>query len=183
MGMIGRFVAVIVAAFVATMIGSAIAARMMKERVVPIDDPSADAVALAAIFGPLDFKSTATAFRGGTVECWYGGGVIDLRGATLAPDGAHLELRAVFGGAQIVVPDDWRVTTRVLGIGGAGDARPAADRGPDAPHLTIEGIAIFGGAGITSSIPEAQAAAMTEAAQRAADREQPAEAPEPVPVA
>lgn len=179
MGMIGRFVAVILGAFAATMIGALIAARMAKERIVPIDDPALDEVTLAAIFGPLDFKSTATAFRGGTVECWFGGGVIDLRGATLAPGGAHIEIRAIFGGGQIVVPDDWRVTTRVIGIGGAGDARPGVERADDAPHLTIEGIAVFGGAGITSSIPEAQAAAMAKAVRRAAGETSEVEALEP----
>jgi hypothetical protein len=51
----------------------------------------------------LAFHSTSQAFRGGEVECWYGGGVIDLRDAQLAPEGATLRVRAIFGGGQIVV--------------------------------------------------------------------------------
>ena len=48
---------------------------------------------------------------------------------------------AIFGGAQIVVPEDWRVSSTVIGIGGLGDGRPRVERGDAAPHLTIEGAA------------------------------------------
>ena len=183
MGVIGRLLAVVFGAFVATMIGSAIAARMAKERIVPVDDPAADEVTLAAIFGPIDFRSTANAFRGGSLDCWYGGGTIDLRGATLAPEGARLEVRAIFGGAQVVVPESWTVTTSVLGIGGAGDMRSKTTAAPDAPHLEIEGIALFGGLGISSTISEAQAAAMADAVARASVHDRPAiHEPEPATV-
>ena len=69
-------------------------------------------VRLVAIFSPVAFHSTASAFRGGTLDCWYGGGIVDLRDATLDPAGARLEVKAVFGGAQIVVPatGGWRST-------------------------------------------------------------------------
>jgi hypothetical protein len=175
MGVIGRILVVVLGAFVATMVGAAVAARMAKERIVPVDDPAADEVTLAAIFGPIDFRSTATSFRGGRLECWYGGGTIDLRGATLAPGGARLEIRAVFGGAQIVVPETWHVTSRVVGIGGAGDMRPALEPTAGTPRLEIDGIAIFGGIGVTATIPEGQAAAVRQAVA-----ERPAEAvPEP----
>ena len=120
----------------------------------PIDAPDADEVRLAAIFEPMSFRSTATAFRGGSVDCWYGGGVIDLRDAILDPAGARLQVRAIFGGAQIVVPDTWRVSSRVVGIGGLGDGRPPVEPDDGAPHLTIEGVAIFGGFGVTSELPE-----------------------------
>ena len=168
MGVIGRLLALVFGAFVATMIGAAFAARMAKERIVPVDDPDADEVALAAIFGPIDFRSTATSFRGGTLDCWYGGGTVDLRGATLAPEGARLEVRAIFGGAQIIVPEDWQVTPSIVGLGGSGDMRSSVDRGLDAPRLEITGIAIFGGIGVSSTVPEAQAAAMAETMRRVA---------------
>ena len=152
MGVIGRLIAAVSVAFVVTMIGGAIAARQAKERIVPVDDPEADEVTLAAIFGPIDFRSTATSFRGGTLDCWYGGGTIDLRGATLAPTGARLDVRAIFGGAQIVVPEAWHVSTRINGLGGAGEMRPAVEPAPDAPRLDIVGTALFGGVGVTSTI-------------------------------
>jgi hypothetical protein len=74
------------------------------------------------------FHSTATAFRGGTLDCWYGGGIVDLRDATLDPAGAHLEVKAVFGGAQILVAVVARRVQRERRRGGPGHAaegRPA----------------------------------------------------------
>jgi hypothetical protein len=140
-----------------------IAAVVAKQRIVRIEEPEADEVRLAAIFEPISFRSTAKSFRGGTVDCWYGGGVIDLRGVTLDPAGARLEVRAIFGGGQIVVPETWHVTSKVVGIGGLGDGRPAIERPADAPHLTIEGLAIFGGFGVSSEISEGELRGLDQA--------------------
>ncbi|MEO5964872.1 MAG: hypothetical protein ABIR11_05350 [Candidatus Limnocylindrales bacterium] len=130
---------------------SAMALAAIKRRDVVAQEPDADEVDLVASFGPLDFRSTASAFRGGRVETWFGGGVVDLRQATLDPMGATLEVNALFGGGNLVVPEDWNVETHISGIGGVGDGRTKLDRGPDAPTLRLEGTAIFGGWGITSS--------------------------------
>ena len=136
----------------------------------------ADDVRLVAIFEPLSFRSTATRFRGGSVDCWYGGGVIDLRDAVLDPTGARLQVRAIVGGAQIVIPESWRVTSKVVGIGGLGDGRARVERDDDAPHLTIEGFAIFGGFGVTSELPETAARDLDEAVARFNGRQHPADA-------
>jgi predicted membrane protein len=135
--------------FVLTAMGLAYA----KKRDAVPQEPDADEIDLVAAFGPLEFASTASAFRGGRVDTWFGGGVLDLRGATLDPMGATLEVNALFGGGNLVVPEDWNVETKVVGIGGAGDGRSSVTRSPDAPTLRVEGVALFGGWGI-SSVPE-----------------------------
>lgn len=164
MRLIGRLILVVIGGLVVAAIGGAVAAQSAKRRIVPTHDPELDDVTLAAIFEPIDFKSTATSFRGGTLDCWYGGGAIDLRGATLDPGGAHLQVKTIFGGGQIIVPDDWQVDLDLTGIfGGIGDARPPRERAADAPHLQISGLAVFGGLGITSTISEEDAAAVAEA--------------------
>jgi hypothetical protein len=140
----------VLAAWVVGIVGAILARR----RVVPAADPDADEIDLLAVFAPLGFRSTARDFQGGAIELWYGGGVIDLRSATLAAEGAVLKVRAMFGGAQIVIPASWQLSTRVIGLGGVGDGRPRMERSPDAPHLTIEGFAMFGGFGITSELTE-----------------------------
>lgn len=159
----GRVFSIFFAGLVASMVGSAVAALSLKRRFVQLASPSADDIRLAAIFEPISFESHATSFRGGEVELWYGGGIIDLRDATLDPAGATLRIRAVFGGAQLLVPESWQVTTRVVGIGGAGDGRPRMDRATDAPRLTIEGTAFFGGLGVTSDIPAEAVRSVREA--------------------
>ena len=152
---------------VAPVIGTVVAFAM-KRRITPAMEPDANQVAIAGIFEPVLFRSTATAFRGGSVDFWYGGGVIDLRGATLDPNGACLRVRAVFGGGQILVPATWNVTGRVLGIGGYGDARRAVERDPDAPSLRIDGLAVFGGFAIASDISEAETRGLETAIARRA---------------
>ena len=166
MNVIARLTAILTGAFALTAIGAAIAARTMKERIVPVDAPDASEVTLRAIFEPIDFRSSSTMFRGGTLDCWFGGGVIDLRDAILDPSGARIDVRAIFGGAQFVVPEAWRVTTNVVGLGGIGDARGGIQRPVTAPLLVIDGIALFGGFGITSELSEQQATAVADAVAR-----------------
>jgi len=149
--------------FALVMGGAAAAALAAKQRIVPNDDPKADEVALVGIFAPIMFHSTSTAFRGGTLDCWYGGGIVDLRDATLDPAGAHLEVKAVFGGAQILVPASWRVESSVSGVGAAQDMRPKTDRPVTAPLLTLSGLAVFGGVGVSSEVEEDVVEEVTEA--------------------
>jgi hypothetical protein len=154
---LGRIFGVLVMAWFATMVAALAVAMQRKQEVRPTTEPEADEVDLHAYFEPLEFKSTAAAFRGGRVECWFGGGTIDLREAKLDPLGARLQVTAVFGGGTVLVPEGWVVETHVVGIGGAGDVRgrngelPLSDGG--APRLVIEGKVVFGGFGVMSRDP------------------------------
>jgi hypothetical protein len=146
---------------VASMVVAAVAAVSAKRHLVPIDDPEADEVQLVALFDQLAFRSDARSFRGGTVDCWFGGGAVDLRNATLDAAGATLRVRTIFGGGQIVVPESWRVVNDIVVVaGGVADTRPPADRSDDAPELRLEGVAAFGGFVITSELPAAAEQAM-----------------------
>ncbi len=135
--------------FVFVFVAVALAATKRREAVP--QDPEADEVDLVATFGPLEFTSAARAFRGGSMTTWFGGSMLDLRGATLDPAGATLRVSTMFGGGNVVVPEGWNVDTKITAcFGGAGDARPAVEREPDAPTLRLEGVVLFGGWGITS---------------------------------
>ncbi len=116
-------------------------------------EPDADEIDLVATFGPLDYRSTSSAFRGGTVATWFGGGTLDLRDATLAAEGATLRVSALFGGGNLIVPADWRVETHLVGVGGAGDGRPDGNPPVGGPTLRLEGTVVFGGWGVTSEAP------------------------------
>ena len=155
--MIGRLIKWTLGALVLTSIGSTIAAFVMKQRNPSVGWADSDEIALVTIFEPLEFVSTATSFRGGSLLCWYGGGDIDLRGATLDPAGAHLSIKVLFGGGRVLVPDEWDVEMRVTPIfGGMVDTREARQRAADAPRLVIDGYTAFGGFAIDSSQPEAE---------------------------
>jgi hypothetical protein len=136
----------------ASMVAAAVTALNVKRTLVSTTDESADEIVAVAIFGPLEFHSTSRNFRGGRLECWYGGGVLDLRDATLAPEGATLQVRAVFGGGQILVPTDWKVVSTVRGMGGLQDIRDAKGYATDAPELVIEGVLIAAGFAVMSEL-------------------------------
>jgi predicted membrane protein len=149
LGKIARIVSFVLLAWFVFLFSALILAAVKKRDVTP-PEPDADEVDLVASFEPLEFHSTSTAFRGGKVTTWFGGGVVDLRDAVIDPDGATLEVNALFGGGNLVVPEDWNIETRVIGLGGIGDGRTKIERSPDAPTLRVEGQALFGGWGITS---------------------------------
>jgi hypothetical protein len=157
---IGRLLGLLVLTWFGTM---AIAASlaMQRKREVPAEPPdeTADDIELTAIFDSLDFKSRSSAFRGGSLEYWFGGGSVDLREATLDPAGATLHVKAVYGGGQILVPESWAVETHVSGIGGVGDARgsEAATSADGGPVLRIEGPVVFGGFAVLARDPRPEA--------------------------
>jgi hypothetical protein len=154
--MVGRLFRLVIISWFVGMIAAAFAAMSVKRRLNPTLDESADEITAVAIFGPLAFHSTSQAFRGGEVECWYGGGVIDLRDAQLAPEGATLRVRAIFGGGQIVVPASWKVVSRATGLGGIQDIREAQGHAAIDPELVIEGMLIAGGFAVSSEVAEEQ---------------------------
>jgi hypothetical protein len=136
-------------------IASALTAVVMKRRLISHGAESDDEIALVTIYTGRDFVSTSHSFRGGSVLTWYGGGTVDLRGATLDPAGARLSVRAIFGGLRLVVPETWTVEKRMSAIfGGIGDARDQDDVPAGGPTLVLEGFALFGGIGIVSEAPD-----------------------------
>lgn len=143
-------IAFTVAVTAASLVSTALA--LAKRDQFPDDaEPEDDELDLATILRSRQFRSEAKAFRGGRIICWQGGADIDLRGATLDPAGAHLEVWTVFGGMQVRVPEDWRV--RMHGIaffGGPGSMAPQPEEGDTGPVLTVTYRTIFGGFGVTA---------------------------------
>lgn len=157
MRLLARWTVRLLVGFILFTIGGALVALSRREQSARPEDPEADEIDLAAVMAPLAYRSHARAFRGGRCLTWYGGGVIDLRGATLDPAGATVRVRCLFGGGQLVVPEGWDVRLRVLPIfGGCADSRPRVERGPDAPRLTIEGLTVFGGFAVMSRLDAGQ---------------------------
>jgi hypothetical protein len=132
-------------------VGFAGAAAAVKRALPSRGDESSDEVALVAIFDGVDLKSRAAAFRGGSVLAWFGGIALDLREAELAP-GAHLSVNAFLGGVAIRVPAGWRLESSLHAAVGGVDVR-AGTESPDAPTLTLDGFALFGGVAVVAQLP------------------------------
>ncbi|WP_162606435.1 DUF1707 SHOCT-like domain-containing protein [Jiangella asiatica] len=84
------------------------------------------------------------------IKAVFGGADLDLREATLETAEVQIDIKAVFGGVNIVVPDDVRVQVDGNGVFGAfnDDASHRRQPGPAAPLVRITGKAVFGGVNV-----------------------------------
>jgi hypothetical protein len=132
--------------------GSAAVAAVTKRRVETTKDPTSNEPTATSVFAGERFESHAPALRGGRVITWFAGHDVDLRGATLDPSGATLDLRTMYGGTQVAVPEGWRVESHVRSLfGGTQVDIHDADLPADAPLLELRGFSLFGGVRVTTS--------------------------------
>ena len=100
-------------------------------------------------FGGANPRSDSSSFQGGSVTALFGGNEVDLRGAHLAADGAKLDVTVMFGGAEIIVPSDWRVRMTGLPILGGWDNKTVPSGGErsvdELPVCEINCFVAFGG--------------------------------------
>lgn len=106
------------------------------------DDSTVSSLALLA---GIERTNRSSSFRGGSLTAIMGGVELDLTGAELAPEGAVLDLFALWGGVEIKVPEGWRVDLRVFPLmGGVEDRSRPGDRG-EGPRLTLRGVVVMAG--------------------------------------
>ncbi len=116
-------------------------------------DAESDEFSIAAIFGGRARARSAASLRHGRVIACCGGVDLDLRAATLAPDGAELLVQALMGGVQVTVPAGWRVTVDADTIAGGVDTNltPREELPDEAPSLQISVVARMGGVAVTTA--------------------------------
>jgi predicted membrane protein len=120
-------------------------------------DPSTvNAMNATAVFGGIERRISVRDFRGGRVSAVFGGIELDFRDADIDGNEAVLEVNAIFGGAEIRVPDNWKVEQRGQTLfGGYTDttrlSAAAADaNAPSKKTLLITGSILFGGVEVTN---------------------------------
>lgn len=124
-----------------------VAIAQIAKRIIPeVGQQDSDMFQLVSIMDGRRWASTADRLRSGTVITAMGGTEIDLRKATLDPDGAHLRLFTIMGGVEVRVPSGWQVRVKARAFMGANDfKRASADLPSDAPVLDIEGGTLMAG--------------------------------------
>ena len=92
------------------------------------------------------------------MRVFCGGVELDLRGATLAPEGGTLAVSATWGGVDVVVPRAWRVVVDDRSVLGGVDARvtPPEELPEGAPRLDVTATARLGGVSIRADDPAAE---------------------------
>lgn len=111
-----------------------------------------DYIDISAVFGNVKKNIITKNFKGGEVNCVFGGGEINLSQADINGT-AKLEINAVFGGVRLIVPSHWQVKSELSAVlGSVEDKRPQfKDVSNDQTKvLILEGNAVFGGIEIHS---------------------------------
>ena len=97
-----------------------------------------------AIFGGTERKYISEKLKGGKVSCVFGSAEIDLRGSK-AQDGAVIDVFCMFGGVELLLPEDWKVNMDATAIfGGFSDSRKNVTNASNTT-IHIKGFTMFGG--------------------------------------
>jgi hypothetical protein len=107
-------------------------------------DSSARLSALA-VLGGVDRRVISPAFEGADITAFMGGGKLDLREARAAGPEAVVDILAMMGGFEILVPDQWNVTVDVVPIMGGYEDKTRHPADPSAPRLRVRGFIMMGG--------------------------------------
>ena len=142
-----RFIRRALLGFVIFNVAMAVSAFVAVKRVPRFGGEEDDRFSLATAMGGINFDSTAAALTDGSVFVFMGGAEIDLMDAELAPD-AHLFLKAIMGGINVVVPASWRVEVRSDATMGDVVNLTDPDEPADGPLLVIDARAVMGGIAI-----------------------------------
>ena len=102
------------------------------------------------IFGGGNQKVTSHRLEGGRITSIFGGSEVDLTEAKPV-EGAKIEVFTMFGGTEIIVPDDWNVKVEVAAIlGGFEDKRKTQPSSDNSPTILIKGLTLLGGGEVKS---------------------------------
>ena len=109
--------------------------------------PDADAaISMLAVLGGSNRRVASPAFQRAEITAFMGGGKLDLLDATMAPGGAVVDVFAVMGGFEILVPPTWSVDVEVTPfMGGFEDKTIQPPASANGPRLRIRGFVMMGG--------------------------------------
>ena len=142
--MLRLVVTIVTIQIIGSLVGLVVSRRMSE------GDEDSDEFKVAAIFGGRKFHSRAGNLKSGVVVASMGGIDLDLRDATLAPEGAELELRTTMGGTQVTVSPDWAVDvdSETHADGFEVNVTSPDDLPDDAPRLRIHAVTRMGGGAV-----------------------------------
>lgn len=110
-----------------------------------------------ALMGGVTRRNRSDAFRGGDLSAMMGGVELDLRDAQLADGRAVVEVFAMWGGIEILVPPDWRVESEVSPImAGYEDNTRLAPGIEPVGTLVVRGFAVMGGIEVANGKDEGE---------------------------
>ncbi len=101
-----------------------------------------------AVMGGFERASDSANFRGADLVAVMGGCKLDLRKAAIADGEAVIDVLAIMGGMEILIPPDWVVDAQVLPLMGGVTDKTQAAAGVPVKRLVVRGTAFMGGVDI-----------------------------------
>lgn len=110
-----------------------------------VDNSSEDYLDVNSVFGSAEKSMFTKTFKGGNINCAFGGSKINLTQADIE-ERAVLNISVAFGGAEITVPGNWQVQNDLTAIlGGIEDKRRLSLTGDSKKTLILRGGIFCGG--------------------------------------
>jgi predicted membrane protein len=104
-----------------------------------------------AIFGGGNTKFTSTNFRGGKLTAIFGGSDLNMMNTVPSQEGCVIDVLVIFGGNNLIIPDDWQVKSEIVSIfGGFSDKRMLPVKTNAEKLVVIKGLVLFGGVELKS---------------------------------
>ncbi len=103
-----------------------------------------DEIHVEASFSGLKLRNVSRNFKGGQIDCSFGGVEVDLREAVMAAPEVVLQIRGMFSGIELRVPRDWQVVVQLGATLGGVDDKTTPPMVPE-HRLVLRGETVFGG--------------------------------------
>lgn len=107
-----------------------------------IDD---DIIKINTMFSGIEQRVHSQNFKGGTVNCAFGGAMIDLSSARLSGSGAEFNMSIAFGGVELRVPRDIKIDVYGSPFLGGYEDKTRQEVNSNSPVLKIKYSVAFGG--------------------------------------
>lgn len=104
-----------------------------------------DTIDAFVMMSGIETNNQSQQFKGGRATAIMGGIDIDLRGAKLYNNEAHIEVNAIMAGVEIFVPEGWRVEVTGVPLLGGWSNKTRSNGDPNAPLLKIKCFVMLGG--------------------------------------
>jgi predicted membrane protein len=98
-----------------------------------------------AVWAGIERKVVSLDFRGGDVTAIMGGAEIDLRPAQMPAGRAVVDVTVMWGGVDLFVPADWKVSVEALPLMAGIEDSTRAPVGEARGHLVVRGVVLMGG--------------------------------------
>ena len=110
---------------------------------VPANDPSR--ISSFSLLGGAEHRNKSQDFRGGDAFAMLGGCKLDLRQAAMKDGEAVLDVFAMWGGIEILIPREWHVVIQGAPILGSFEDKTDVTGSEAGPRLVVRGAVVMGG--------------------------------------